>query len=73
MMEQWKKAGFNIDKRPEIICTLFNVGFPQSKPNGSPKVGGSKITIGETKYSFGRLGYEFFYSGELVEYFEYKY
>jgi hypothetical protein len=71
MMVQWKNAGFDISNRPEIMGTLFNVGFPQSKPNANPKVGGSTVTIGQNKYSFGRLSYEFFYSGELVEAFPY--
>ena len=71
MMTQWKNAGFDISNRPEIIGTLFNVGFPQSKPNANPKIGGSSVTIGQNKYSFGRLSYEFFYSGELVEAFPY--
>lgn len=71
MMSQWRMAGFDIDQRPEIICTLYNVGFPQSKPNAAPKVGGSSIKIGEETYSFGRLGFEFFYSGEMVTSFPY--
>jgi hypothetical protein len=72
MMKQWKDAGYDIDKRPEIIGTLFNVGFPQSKPNPNPKVGGSTIKIDQTLYSFGRLAYEFYYSGEMVNEFPYK-
>ncbi|HEX8923226.1 MAG TPA: hypothetical protein VF828_00650 [Patescibacteria group bacterium] len=65
MMQQWKNAGFDIDKRPEVVATLFNVGFPQSKPNANPKVGGSSVKIGEVNYTFGRLAYEFYFSGEL--------
>ena len=69
---QWKKAGYDIKYRPEIAGTLFNVGFPQSKPNPSPKVGGSKIDIYGSKYTFGSLAYEFYYSGELVDVFPYN-
>lgn len=69
MITQWKKAGFDIEYRPEIVGTLFNVGFPQSKPNQNPKVGGSKIEVDGTKYTFGSLAYEFYYSGELTEEF----
>jgi hypothetical protein len=69
MMTQWEKAGFDIKYRPEIAGTLFNVGFPQSKPNPNPKVGGSKIEVDGTKYTFGSLAYEFYYSGELTEEF----
>lgn len=71
MMNQWKNAGYDISSRPEIVGTLFNVGFPQSKPNATPKVGGSKVQIGENQYTFGRLSYEFFYSGELIDRFPY--
>jgi hypothetical protein len=69
MMSQWENAGFDIKYRPEIVGTLFNVGFPQSHPNSDPKVGGSEISIGEAKYSFGSLAYEFYYSGELLNEF----
>lgn len=69
---QWKNAGYDISLRPEIIGTLFNVGFPQSKPNGNPKVGGSSVQIDTTSYSFGRLSYEFYYSGELLDDFPYQ-
>ncbi|MEI7621904.1 MAG: hypothetical protein WCJ51_05215 [Candidatus Moraniibacteriota bacterium] len=69
MMVQWGKAGFDIKYRPEIVGTLFNVGFPQSHPNANPKVGGSNIEVDGTKYTFGSLAYEFYYSGELLEAF----
>lgn len=69
---QWKKADYDIKYRPEIAGTLFNVGFPQSKPNPNPKVGGSKINIYGSEYTFGSLAYEFYYSGELVDAFPYN-
>ena len=69
MIRQWQNAGYDIQYRPEIVGTLFNVGFPQSHPNPQPKVGGSSITVGDAKYSFGSLAYEFYYSGELLEEF----
>jgi hypothetical protein len=71
MMNQWKNAGYDIKFRPEIVGTLFNVGFPQSKPNPNPKVGGSAINVGTGKYSFGSLAYEFYYSGEMQDEFPY--
>lgn len=71
MMSQWQAAGYDIRYRPEIVATLFNVGFPQSSPKADPKVGGSKITIGDREYSFGSLAYEFYYSGELSDQFPY--
>ena len=71
MMTQWEKAGYDIIYRPEIVGTLFNVGFPQSNPNPQPKVGGSEIAVDGTKYTFGSLAYEFYYSGELMDAFPY--
>ena len=69
LMTQWKRAGYDLTNRPEIVGTLFNVGFPQSRPNANPKVGGSTVKIDETEYSFGRLSFEFYYSGEMIEEF----
>ncbi len=71
MISQWQKEGFDISQRPEIIGTLFNLGFSKSKPNSNPEVGGSSIYIGNTNYSFGRLAGEFYYSGEMAEFFPY--
>ncbi len=68
---QWERAGFDISDRPEILATLYNVGFNMSKPKPNPQVGGSRISIGEYKYTFGSLAYEFYYSGELAELFPY--
>lgn len=69
---QWERAGFPIDNRPEILATLFNVGFPQSKPKSNPRVGGSTILVHEKPYSFGALAFQFYYSGELFELFPFR-
>lgn len=66
---QWQKAGFPITDRPEILSTLYNIGFTHSKPNSAPQVGGAEIEIGGTKYSFGGLAYEFYWSDELLKEF----
>lgn len=66
---QWEKAGYPIDHRPEILATLFNVGFPQSKPKKEPRVGGSTIQIKDNSYTFGAIAYQFYYSGELFDQF----
>jgi hypothetical protein len=66
---QWEKAGHPIESRPEILATLFNVGFPQSNPNAAPKVGGSTIKINDVPYTFGMVSYQFYYSGELFDLF----
>lgn len=66
---QWEKAGYSIENRPEILATLFNVGFPQSNPNPTPRVGGSTIKVNDIPYTFGMIGYQFYYSGELFDLF----
>ncbi len=63
--EQWHKAGLDISKRPEVLATLFNLGYEVSKPHADPSVGGSRITVNEKVYTFGSLAFEFYYSGEL--------
>lgn len=69
MSYQWKRSGFDISSRPEVLATLYNVGFPSSKPKADPKVGGSTIIINEVPYTFGMISYEFYYSGELYDLF----
>lgn len=69
---QWKKAGYPIDDRPEILASLFNLGFQKSKPKKHPAVGGSVYKIHDTEYTFGAVAYEFFYSGEMADLFPYK-
>ena len=68
-MLQWKRSGFDISDRPDLLFTLFNVGFPQSKPKADPKGGGSHITVADKIYTFGAIGFDFYYSGELAEEF----
>jgi len=67
--KQWIDSSFDISGRPEILATLYNIGFSHSKPNSNPQVGGAEIKIGNEKYSFGRLAYEFYYSDELLNEF----
>lgn len=69
---QWERAGFPIDHRPEILVTLFNVGYPQSVPKAHPKVGGSTIKIKDKAYTFGAVAYQFYYSGELFDLFPFE-
>lgn len=66
---QWKNAGFDISQRPEIVNTLYNIGFEHSTPNANPQVGGAEIDIGSAKYSFGGLAGDFYYSSELKNIF----
>ncbi len=66
---QWKQAGFDLGNRPEILVTLFNIGFANSRPGPSPAVGGAPIEVGGNVYSFGDLGGRFFRSDELRDLF----
>ena len=66
---QWQKAGFPIDNRPDIIATLFNIGFKNSNPNTNPQIGGAEIDIGSSTYSFGGLAGSFYASDELMDVF----
>jgi hypothetical protein len=66
---QWKKAGFPIQDKPEILATLFNIGFGNSRPNANPQFGGAEIEMGTATYSFGGLAGAFYYSEELIQEF----
>lgn len=68
--KQWFSAGFDISNKPEILATLYNIGFVHSMPKADPQVGGAEIQISNTTYSFGRLAYEFYYSDELTDIFK---
>lgn len=65
--KQWQMAGFPIADRPEILATIYNIGFTHSIPKTNPQAGGAEIEIAGQKYSFGRLAYEFYYSNELLD------
>jgi len=68
LITQWDAAGYNIARRPELISTLFNIGFTRSKPKADPQVGGSIINISGVDYTFGSLSHEFYYSGLLPQF-----
>lgn len=70
--KQWEAAGYPINDRPEIVATLWNLGFEKSKPNPSPLSGGSEMEINGVSYSFGRLAKDFYYSDEMIEFFPVK-
>lgn len=70
--KQWEYAGYDISHRPDILATLYNIGFDRSKPKVNPAVGGAEITIADNQYSFGSIGFEFYFSGELDEEFPYE-
>jgi len=72
IMKQWERSGYPINERPEILATLYNIGFEVSVPKENPMVGGSGINIKGKRYSFGAVAYEFYYSGELFDMFPFK-
>ena len=65
IIAQWERAGYNVSDRPDVLVTLFNLGFNASKPKADPQVAGATITVGGQRYSFGYLGTLFFKSDEL--------
>ncbi|MEI7765050.1 MAG: hypothetical protein WCI93_00525 [bacterium] len=69
VVAQWKAAGYDISERPEVIATLYNLGFNRSIPKPDAKAGGADITIGGKVYTFGDIAYEFYYSDELTDIF----
>ena len=69
---QWERAGFPINDRPEILATLFNIGFEVSVPKANPLVGGASLMIHNEPYTFGAIAYEYYYSGELFDLFHFK-
>ncbi len=66
---QWKRSGFDIEKDPGTIVTLFNIGFKHSTPHDHPTPGGAIITTGGRDYTYGELGKAFFDSTELRDIF----
>lgn len=66
---QWGREGFDISGRPEIIATLFNIGFAASHPNADPKAAGAPITTGGQTYAYGELGSLFYHSDALTNLF----
>ena len=71
-MLQWRRAGYDISDRPDLLFTLFNVGFSQSVPKPDPMPGGSHIKVGDCEYTFGAIGFDFYYSGELATVFPFR-
>jgi hypothetical protein len=68
LTDAWTKSGNgDISQKPEIIGTLYNIGFDHFSPKLDPKAGGAEIEIDGIKYSFGGLTYEIYNSGELMD------
>jgi hypothetical protein len=73
LADAWIKSGNgDISQKPEIIGTLYNIGFDHFSPKIHPKAGGAEIEIDGIKYSFGGLTYEIYNSGELTDFYPRK-
>jgi len=72
IQKQWHDSGYPIEYRPDIVGTLYNIGFSHSNPKEDPEAGGAIINVNGVKYSYGALSYEFYYSGDLIDFFPYK-
>jgi hypothetical protein len=66
---QWQHNGYNIANRPDVLATLYNLGFYYSTPNAYPKSGGTVITINGTDYMYGDLASVFYNSDDLLDIF----
>jgi hypothetical protein len=69
ILTQWERAGFSSKDRPEIVATLYDLGFEKSKPHANPLSGGAEIEIQDSSYSFGSLAKKFYDSEELLNEF----
>ena len=63
---QWARAGFDISQKPEVVATLFNIGFNESLPKSNPVVAGSSITLAGHTYLYGELG-ALVYNGDELD------
>lgn len=53
LQEQWKNSpeGVDISQRPEILATLYNIGYERSVPKKNPQAGGTYLpTVVDGKY-----------------------
>lgn len=66
IISQWERAGYDVSNSPDILSTIYNLGFSKSIPNPDPKSGGAQITLDGVSYSFGSLGAEFYYSDAML-------
>ena len=69
IMSAWERSGYSISDRPEIVATVYNLGFQKSNPNSDPKVGGAEIDLNGNKYSFGSIAFYFYFSNDLIDIF----
>ncbi len=66
---QWLTSGFDISQKPDVVATLYNIGFANSHPHMGAQSGGAAIPLGTVVWSFGSLAKSFYDSNELVNEF----
>lgn len=69
---RWEKEGYDISNRPEILATLYNIGFWKSKPKKNPRAGGALFIVNNDSCTFGGVAFDFYYSGQLYNEFPYS-
>lgn len=66
---QWGSYGYDVTGRPDIVTTLYNIGFKYSHPKPDPNIGGTTIELNGSSFSYGELGTAFYRSDELTAIF----
>jgi len=70
--KQWKEDsnGIDISNRPDILATLFNIGFKKSIPKKNPQSGGFVYyDISGVEKNFGDRSYDWYFSDKLTSIF----
>lgn len=63
VIRQWREAGVDLSRRPEIVMTIYNLGLNHCPPRPNPLAGGAVFRIGDVEHSFGSFSREFYWSG----------
>lgn len=70
IQRRWKaEAGVDLTYRPDILLTIYNIGFHKCTPHPDPQPGGAVFKVGNAEYTFGTFAWEFFWSGRAVQQF----
>jgi hypothetical protein len=65
VIRQWREAGIDISRRPEIVMTIYNLGLNHCPPRPNPLAGGAVFQLDGVEHSFGSFSREFYWSGQL--------
>ncbi len=68
IQRRWQaEAGIDLTYRPEILLTIYNIGFHKCPPHAQPQPGGAVFKLGSTEYTFGTFAWEFYWSGRALQ------